>query len=721
MWCAATATAMAAGPVNTAPPAITGIAQQGQSLVLTPGAWSDATGVTVTDTWETCSGMCSAISPQPGGPYSLAAADVGQTVVVVETATATDGTATVTSGPTPAVIALAPVSETPPTIGGTAQEGQLLTLTRGQWSNSPTISDQWERCTGATCSPINGQTATPYTVAAADAGHTLEVSETATNSGGSATASSAPTQTIVAPPAEVSAPLVVGTASESSLLTEAHGTWSGAPTTYGYQWYRCGPSVCAAVSGATSQSYSPVAADIGSALLVAEVASNAGGPSAPADSALTSVVTGPATIIPVPVDSSPPTTSGAAQQGQTLVEAHGSWSGNPISYRYQWEACGSAGCAEIPGATGQSYTLTAADVGKRIVVLESAFSATGFGTPAPSAPTAPVITTAATSLAVLPNSPSTNQEATLVATVTSGSAGAPPSGSLTFFDGTRALPGCAGIPLQASGQSAGFICQSSFAAGISQLTVAYSPGAGVFVGASVSAPVMLDVGRGATSTSLAVTKQVGRGKRATYAATIVLPLSNSGPVQPTGAIQFLDRGRPIRRCLDRPLRRLVATCVISYGSVGKHEISARYAGDPNFVPSTSSSRSMLVVQHVSRPAVLGFVSATLQWQFEYHRAYTLVTMLAADRLAKGMTVVLACRGRSCPFGRLSFPAAADAAIDLQQPFHKRRLRPGSEITVRITHSRWIGKYYSFTVRSGRGPVIVLSCLGVSQARPGSEC
>jgi hypothetical protein len=720
VWCAATGTASAA-PVNNASPAVAGIAQQGQILTLTPGAWSDATAVTVSDAWESCAGAtCSAISPQPGATYTLTPADVGHTIEVIETATATDGTTTATSTPTPTVIALPPVNTAPPTIGGTAQEGQVLTLTGGQWSNSPTVSDQWERCTGLACSPIPGQTAATYTVTSADAGHTLEVSETATNSGGTVTVSSAPTQTIVPPPTEISAPSVLGTPVEGSQLMEAHGSWTGAPTSFAYQWYRCTSAACAPISGAIGQSYTPVAADVGSALLVAEVATNAGGPSAPADSALTTAVTGP--LAPVPMNISPPSITGVGQQGQTLNEAHGSWSGSPTAYRYQWDACDSAGCADIPGATGPSHTLTAADVGKSIVVQESALNTSGVGTPAASAPTPSVTTTAATSLAVLPNNPITNQQATLVATVTSGSANAHPSGSLTFFDRGHAIPGCANKILQASAQSATSICQSSFAAGTSQLTVAYSPAAGTFVGASVSAPVTLDVGRDATSTSLAVTKQVQRGKQATYVATIVLPLSNSGPLEPTGAIQFLDHGRPIAGCRARPLGRLDATCVTSYRLVGTHQISARYVGDTNFAPSTSPSRSMRVVEHSSRPAVLGFVSSTLQWQFQYHPTYTVVTGLEAERLATGMTVVLACRGPSCPFKRVRFPVPADAStIDLGPTFHKRRLRPGSEITVRITHSHWIGKYYAFTVRPGRGPVIVLSCLGVGQARPGSGC
>jgi hypothetical protein len=721
VWGAAADVAKAAGPLNTAPPTVVGIAQQGQILTLTPGTWSDATGVTAADEWQSCSSAgCTAISPQPGASYALTAADVGQSIQVVETATATDGTATATSTATATVIALAPVNAAPPTIAGTAQEGQILTLGQGQWSNSPTLTDQWERCTGTTCSAISGQTGTAYAVTAADAGHTIEVLETATNTGGTVSLASAPTLTIVAPPTNVSAPSIAGSAQQGTLLTETHGTWNGVPSSFGYQWYRC-TGACVAIAGATSQSYTPAAADLGSALLVAEVAINAGGPSAPADSALTSVVSPPPVVIPAPVNSAPPSISGAARQGQTLVELPGSWSSNPIGYRYQWQGCDSGGCANIPGATGPSYTPTGADVGERIVVLESAFNAVGVGTPAASAPTAPVTTTTAASLAVLPSDPVTNQPATLVATVTSGSANARPSGSLTFFDGGSAIPGCVDRALQAAAQSATFVCQSSFAAGISQLTVAYSPPAGAFNGATVSAPVALTVGRDATSTSLAVTKQVGRGERATYAATLVLPLSDSGPLQPTGAIQFSDHGQPIAGCRGRPLSRLVATCTTSYRSLGTHQISAQYGGDPNFVPSTAASRSVRVVAHVSRPAVLGFVSSTLQWQFQYHPGYTLVRALQADRLAKGMSVALACHGSGCPIKRVRFPVATNGSIDLQPAFRRRHLRPGAEITVRITHSHWIGKYYSFTIRPRQGPLIVLSCLGVGQARPSSDC
>ena len=96
---------------------------------------------------------------------------------------------------------------------------------------------------------------------------------------------------------------------------------------------------------------------------------------------------------PVPSATSPaPTISGTATVGQTLTESHGGWSNNPTSYGYQWEDCDSSGssCSAINGATDQTYTLTASDVGHTIRVRETATNAGGTSTPASSSATAVV-------------------------------------------------------------------------------------------------------------------------------------------------------------------------------------------------------------------------------------------------------------------------------------------------------------------------------------------
>lgn len=80
----------------------------------------------------------------------------------------------------------------------------------------------------------------------------------------------------------------------------------------------------------------------------------------------------------------PPVVSGTAQQGQTLQTTTGTWDHDEpvLTYEYQWRRCDAAGanCANITGATEQTYLLTAADVGSTI---RSRITATE-STPAPS-------------------------------------------------------------------------------------------------------------------------------------------------------------------------------------------------------------------------------------------------------------------------------------------------------------------------------------------------
>ena len=68
--------------------------------------------------------------------------------------------------------------------------------TTGTWTNSPTSYEyQWQRCnaSGGECTSISGATSHTYTPVEADVGHTLVIKVTATNAGGSASASSVAT------------------------------------------------------------------------------------------------------------------------------------------------------------------------------------------------------------------------------------------------------------------------------------------------------------------------------------------------------------------------------------------------------------------------------------------------------------------------------------------------------------------------------------------------
>ncbi len=151
-------------PANTGLPSISGVVQQGQTLTANPGTWTGTVPITYTYAWTsggTAVGTNSAT-------YLAAPTDVGKTITVSVSASNAGGIAgPANSAPSAAVLPLPPTNVTPPTISGTPQQGQVLTVTPGAWTNSPTsLLYQWQDCNPLACTPIPGQTKTSYTVGA---------------------------------------------------------------------------------------------------------------------------------------------------------------------------------------------------------------------------------------------------------------------------------------------------------------------------------------------------------------------------------------------------------------------------------------------------------------------------------------------------------------------------------------------------------------------------
>ncbi len=290
----ATATTLPSGvidavaPQDTASPAISGTAQDGDVLTATTGAWSGAPTPTYAYQWQRSSGgggSFVAISGATGTSYTLTDADVGHQVrafVVASNASYPGGgEAGASSTASASVVAVAPSILTLPSISGSDADGSTLTATPGSWGGDPTpaLSYQWERCSGSGegCSAIPGATGPTYALTDADVGHAVEISISATNAaylgGGAQQAQSEATASVQATPTtHAGAPAVSGSAIVGFTLTASNdGSSNGAPApSYAYQWQDCDEAglSCTDISGATTATYTPTGSDVGSTIRV---------------------------------------------------------------------------------------------------------------------------------------------------------------------------------------------------------------------------------------------------------------------------------------------------------------------------------------------------------------------------------------------------------------------------------------------------------------------
>lgn len=415
--------AAAYGPLNTEAPRVEGEAKEGATLETTNGSWLGLSPTKYTYRWERCTASgCETIKGASKQAYALATADVGSTVRAVVTASNAAGESSATSAAS-ATVAGKPANVSAPAItyeSGDQEEarvGELLGV-RSEWRAFPVpaFGYAWEACLKGTseCVPAegtNGEASYRVTAEQQRQGDKLRVKVTATNSYGPAEATSAPSSKVVpGQPVELTAPTIEGEALEGEPLKVAgSGTWAGSePIEYAdYEWLRCSgghESECHPISGASGRSatsYTTTHADVGDGIAVRITAHNSAG-----STAATSTSSAPIAQKPLR-NTSPPTISGEAREGQQLTGSHGEWEGSePIEYlRYTWLACRSGSCVERQsGAEDTTYTPTAADVGytielevtaKNPVVAEESASSAATQTVvgnAPSERSAPLLT-----------------------------------------------------------------------------------------------------------------------------------------------------------------------------------------------------------------------------------------------------------------------------------------------------------------------------------------
>ena len=359
---------------------------------------------------------------------------------------------------------------------------------------------------------------------------------------------------------------------------------------------------------------------------------------------------------------------------------------------------------------------------------ESGANGGGAGHPATSGATAVVNATTATAL-VAPQRSVTNQQMTLIATVTSSSGNASVSGSVSFRTGSGPITGCGAVVAKASGQSATVTCPTSFATGTTQATAVFTAAGGSLLAGSSSQTSTITVGKAQTSTHLTAPGQAALRAKIKYTASVAPKSTPARPVQVSGTVTFMDRGKTIHGCSGRRLVKGSASCQVRYTGLGAHRITARYGGNADFGASTSAVGKVAIGKQSPN-----FVTSVMQWYVHYSPTHTNFTSWLAYGVPTGSSFYFTCHGQGCPFATHTLAVANSArcttkgkskcpssrTINLEPVFGSARLAVGTTVTVSILRCGWFGKHYTLKIRSRHAPSSVISTLPLGVTRPGSN-
>jgi len=379
---------LAGAPRNLERPQVLGEGRVRERYVADEGLWRPPSEVWFGYQWLRCGedgGSCTAISGATSRSYVSQEADLGSTLRVrVAAYAAGAGPTAATSPPTEVLLAArVPEVESPAAIEGEPTVDAHLQGDPGVWGGALPISFelQWLRCDaeGEECAPIEGATKETRKVEEADLGATLRLEVTGTDDLGSASSRSAPTAVITEPaaPTNSAPPAIEGAANVGETVDADVGEWSPEPQEFDFQWQLCdsGGESCEDVEGATKASFALSVSAEGSRAKLLVTARNRGGENT-AESDPSAVI-GPMLI---PVNEEAPWFSETPRESRPLSVKVGSWSGGrPMSFTYQWLLCDGSGeeCAEIPGATGATYTPVAEDFDLRLKVEVTATNESG--------------------------------------------------------------------------------------------------------------------------------------------------------------------------------------------------------------------------------------------------------------------------------------------------------------------------------------------------------
>ena len=211
---------------------------------------------------------------------------------------------------------------------------------------------------------------------------------------------------------------------------------------------------------------------------------------------------------------------------------------------------------------------------------------------------------------------------TFQATVAAVPPGAPPAGSVQFFDDTNPITssGCgAGGPVALVAGLAS--CTVAFPVPTTgdQITATYLPAVeSGFAASTTGSALVQPVSQAFTATSLAAAGPASPVVGQTESFVASVQASSPGSGTPTGQVEFLDGSAPIPSCgsaVGEPLQPATApsagstvTCAITFTTGGDHVLSAVYFGDVSY--GGSSSVGAPLIQNVGTVTPVATIRST---------------------------------------------------------------------------------------------------------------
>jgi hypothetical protein len=151
-------------------------------------------------TYQTCQTGAGYVYSAGGGVVTTTSTTTSTTTTTTTptTTTTTTATPTTTTTTTTAPTATKPVNTKRPGLSGTAKRGNQLTTSNGSWTGSPTMyAYAWKRCNAGNCTTVKTATHQSYNIGSGDVGDQLESVVTASNTAGSASATSAVSPVVI--------------------------------------------------------------------------------------------------------------------------------------------------------------------------------------------------------------------------------------------------------------------------------------------------------------------------------------------------------------------------------------------------------------------------------------------------------------------------------------------------------------------------------------------